>query len=106
MPGSECPAGLKTSKEGKKEKGIWPSLTSAADRSLGQIHPGIKSSFLLPSWFSRKPVSQAPSPVEGALWEWPGSGGVQLNLSRLLGPSGKAAPHQGTLLFITLLVRR
>lgn len=69
MPGSECPAGLKTSKEGKKEKGTWPSLASEADLSLGQIGPGIQNRLLLPAWLSRKLVSQAPSPAEGMLWE-------------------------------------
>lgn len=99
------PSCIKNKQRGKGEGDLAKFDLSGRPLS-GQIRPGIKSSFLLPSWFSRKPVSQAPSPVEGALWEWPGSGGVQLNLSRLLGPSGKAAPHQGALLFITLLVRR
>ena len=88
MPGSECPAGLKTSKEGKKEKGTWPSLASEADLSLGQIGPGIQNRLLLPAWLSRKLVSQAPSPAEGMLWEQPGSGGLQLKLSRLFGLLG------------------
>lgn len=72
MPGSKCPTGLKTSKERKREKVVWPSLASAADPFMRQIYSGIQSRSLLWAWFSRKLISQAPSPVEAA-WQSRGS---------------------------------
>lgn len=94
MPGGEYPAGLQMSKEGGKEKGVRPSLASAADPSWGQTRPGIDSRLFLPACFSRKLLSQAPSTgrsILGAARQWRGPGEPFL----AAWTSGRAAPRQG-----------